>query len=70
MYVCLCMGIDDRAAREAIRAGASTVRDVLRACGSARPCGGCSPVIRVLLHQASTADETSVIRIDQYREAR
>jgi bacterioferritin-associated ferredoxin len=74
VYVCLCMGITDRDARAAIDAGAATVGGVLRACGSGRSCGGCSPTIRGLIaeaHQARAAmDPDGVVDIDRYKEAR
>jgi bacterioferritin-associated ferredoxin len=70
VYVCLCMAITDLDARGAIRSGACTVGQILRACGSARPCGGCSPTLRAILHDARTAEgRTSVLRIERYREA-
>jgi bacterioferritin-associated ferredoxin len=73
VYVCLCMAITDRDARAAIDAGAATVRGVLLACGSGRPCGGCSPTIRELIAEACDArarqEPDSVVDIDRYREA-
>jgi bacterioferritin-associated ferredoxin len=74
VYVCLCLGITDRDARAAIHAGAATVGGVLRACGSDRACGGCSPTIRELIREARDAkaphDSDGVVNIDRYREAR
>lgn len=74
MYVCLCMGITDRDARAAIDAGAATVGGVLRACGSGRTCGGCSPTIRELIVERRDAapvhEVDDVVDIDRYREAR
>jgi bacterioferritin-associated ferredoxin len=70
VYVCLCMALTDEQAREAIRAGARTAGQVLRACGTARPCGGCTPTLRALIRERETGDRgTDVIRIDRYREA-
>jgi len=70
VYVCLCMAITDEEARAAVRAGARTVGQVLRACGSARPCGGCSPTLRAILRNARTAEPShEVIRMDRYPEA-
>jgi bacterioferritin-associated ferredoxin len=74
VYVCLCLGITDRDARAAIDAGATTVGGVLRACGSERACGGCSPTIRELIAKASDSmaprDSEGVMDLDRYREAR
>jgi bacterioferritin-associated ferredoxin len=73
VYVCLCMGITDREAREVIQRGAGTAREVLRACGSARPCGGCTPTLRGLLREAGAQDRRAgegVIEMDRYRAAR
>ena len=73
MYVCLCMAITDVAARELIDAGARTAGQILRACGTARPCGGCTPTLRELIAEARTPGEREtddVIDMDSYREAR
>jgi bacterioferritin-associated ferredoxin len=68
------MGITDQDARAAINAGAATVGVVLRACGSGRACGGCSPTIRELIAEALDAralqDADGVVDMDRYREAR
>jgi bacterioferritin-associated ferredoxin len=68
VYVCLCMAITDEQAREAIRAGACTVGQVLRACGTARACGGCTPTLRTLIRERET-EGTDVVSINRYREA-
>jgi bacterioferritin-associated ferredoxin len=74
VYVCLCMGITDREARAAIGAGAATVGGVLRACGSGKPCGGCSPTIRELIRERREHDQrtntSGIVDIERYREAR
>lgn len=74
MYVCLCLGITDRDARVAIDVGATTVGGVLRACGSERACGGCSPTIRELIAKANGSmappDSDGLVDMDRYREAR
>jgi bacterioferritin-associated ferredoxin len=70
VYICLCMAITDEDARAAIQGGARTVGQVLRACGTARPCGGCTPTLRAMLQDSEAAAPSSeVIRIDRYREA-
>lgn len=70
MYVCLCMAITDRDANEAIASGARSAGQILRACGSGRPCGGCTPTLRKLLRAAGEPDDAGVISITRYREAR
>lgn len=70
MYVCLCMAITDRDAREAISSGARTAGQILRACGSGRPCGGCTPALRELLRGEGERPAKGVVDIDRYREAR
>ena len=49
MLVCHCKGLSDRDVHRAIRAGASTQRDVARACGAGSVCGGCRPLIDELI---------------------
>ena len=49
MRVCLCRGVSDREVREALACGASTVREVGRACGAGLDCGSCHELLRSLL---------------------
>ena len=70
MYVCLCMAITDSQARAAVESGAETVAAVLRACGSAKPCGGCTPTIRRLIRERREPSDAGVVELDRYREAR
>jgi bacterioferritin-associated ferredoxin len=56
MIVCHCMGVSDRSVRRAIQEGASTRRDVARACRAGTGCGGCRPLLDRLL--ASERDRT------------
>ncbi len=70
MYVCLCMAITDRDAADAIACGARTVGQIIRTCGSARPCGGCTPTLRRLLEDDGEADTARVVSIRGYRGAR
>ncbi len=69
MYVCLCMAITERDAAAAIDGGARTAGQILRACGSARPCGGCTPTLRRILEDDARADRDQVVNIRRYREA-
>ena len=49
MIVCHCKGITEREIRSAVRNGATTHRQVTRACQAGRSCGGCHPVIREII---------------------
>ncbi|MDJ0848115.1 MAG: (2Fe-2S)-binding protein [Myxococcota bacterium] len=55
MIVCHCKAVCDRSIREAVRSGASSVRQVARACEAGRRCGGCQPVIREIIASESQA---------------
>ncbi|MEY8014630.1 (2Fe-2S)-binding protein [Mycobacterium servetii] len=58
MFVCLCNGVTNQTVCEAIAAGASTTRDVARACGAGADCGRCRRTVRAILRSA-TPDPTS-----------
>jgi bacterioferritin-associated ferredoxin len=45
MIVCQCNGVSDRTIRKAVRDGAGTRSDVVRACTAGETCGGCAPAI-------------------------
>jgi bacterioferritin-associated ferredoxin len=45
MIICQCNGVSDRTIRKAVRNGASTHNDVVRACTTGKACGGCAPAI-------------------------
>ncbi len=49
MIVCHCKALSDQSIRRVIRRGADSTREVARACGAGRICGGCRPAIRQLL---------------------
>jgi len=49
MIICQCNGISDRAIRKAVRNGASTRNDVVRACTAGMACGGCVPAIEEII---------------------
>lgn len=53
MIVCHCKGLTDRDIRQAVREGARTVRQVVRACEAGRRCGGCRPAIVELIEGES-----------------
>jgi len=49
MVVCLCRGVSDREVREVLARGASTLREVGRACGAGVDCGSCRDLLRGML---------------------
>ena len=56
MLVCHCKAVSDREVRDAIREGASTRRQVARACGAGSRCGGCRPIVAELLEEECADD--------------
>jgi bacterioferritin-associated ferredoxin len=51
VIVCHCRAVSDRAIREVVRGGASTCREVARACHAGGICGGCRPTIAALIDE-------------------
>ncbi|MEO0325653.1 MAG: (2Fe-2S)-binding protein [Myxococcota bacterium] len=51
MLVCHCKKVHCRTVRSAVRAGASDVDSVGRACGAGTGCGGCRPLVDALVAQ-------------------
>ncbi|MGE4651729.1 MAG: (2Fe-2S)-binding protein [Myxococcota bacterium] len=51
MIVCHCEAVTDRDIRQSVAEGACSLRQVARACGAGRQCGGCLPVVEALLGQ-------------------
>jgi bacterioferritin-associated ferredoxin len=51
VIICHCRAVNDRAIREVVRSGASTCREVARACHAGRICGGCRPAIAALIDE-------------------
>lgn len=49
MFVCLCQGVSEKHVRRAIAEGATTRREVTRACGAGGACGGCHPTIAEMI---------------------
>jgi bacterioferritin-associated ferredoxin len=49
VIVCQCYGVSDRTIRKAVRDGACSLRQVARASGAGRMCGGCRPVVEKLI---------------------
>jgi bacterioferritin-associated ferredoxin len=57
MLICLCKAVSDRQVRQALSEGASSVRDVARACdaGTGKGCGACLSTIRSLVRETEDA---------------
>ena len=55
-YTCSCKVVRDEDVIDAIGAGASTVDDVVAACGAGSDCGGCLPTIEALLALTAADD--------------
>ena len=49
MYVCFCAAVTDRAVRQAIADGATTVEGVAARCLAGSRCGSCRPTVEALL---------------------
>lgn len=49
MIVCLCEGLNDKQLRATIRDGASSVREIRKACGAGGTCGSCVCDLKDLL---------------------
>ncbi len=51
MLVCFCNGVSDRKIRRLVREGASSVREVARACGAGVSCGSCRRAVHALVEE-------------------
>lgn len=51
MIVCHCRVVSCREIRRSIRDGATTRREVARACGASAVCGGCRPAVEAILRE-------------------
>ncbi|BBZ41450.1 (2Fe-2S)-binding protein [Mycobacterium conspicuum] len=58
MWVCLCNGITSHMVGEAVAAGASTTKDVARACGAGADCGRCRRTVWAII-ASSTQNRTA-----------
>lgn len=52
MYVCVCMAVTERQIRQAVEAGARTLKDLRRDLGVSSECGQCAAYARQCLNQA------------------
>jgi bacterioferritin-associated ferredoxin len=55
LIVCSCHAVTDREIRRLAREGATSPRQVARACGAGSACGGCRPTVRAILAEATPA---------------
>lgn len=55
MIVCHCRAVSRHQIEAAALCGATTVREIVAACGAGGRCGGCRPAIEDVLSEAPTA---------------
>ncbi|EPQ45685.1 BFD-like [2Fe-2S] binding domain protein [Mycobacterium ulcerans str. Harvey] len=53
MFVCLCNGVTSQMVADAVVAGATTTREVARACGAGADCGRCRRTVRAIIASSS-----------------
>jgi len=51
MIVCHCNHVTDRDVARLVRAGAPDADSVLAACGAGNACGGCKPLVRLIIEK-------------------
>ncbi len=56
MFVCLCHGVTSQTVADAVAAGASTTKQVAKACGAGSECGRCRHTVRAII-EATPAPE-------------
>ncbi len=56
MFVCLCNGVTSQTVADAVAAGASTTKQVAKACGAGSECGRCRHTVRAII-EATAAPE-------------
>ncbi len=66
MLVCQCRGVTDRQIRRLVRDGAHSTREIVRATGVGRDCGGCrsnvKKVVELAIEQVAQREfQTTVI---------
>ncbi len=55
MIVCHCAGVTDRVITDVVRAGATTVKDIVQRTGAGRCCAPCRDELRALLGAGAAA---------------
>ena len=63
MYVCVCRAVSDRKIRQAVAAGACSVRELKDGLGVGSVCGRCVPEARQLI--AECRHQQTAMRLDQ-----
>lgn len=61
MIVCHCHSVSCRDIRRAVREGARSRREVARACGASRVCGGCRPAVEAVMCDEVAQLDTAVL---------
>jgi bacterioferritin-associated ferredoxin len=56
MFVCLCNGVTSQTVADAVAAGASTTKQVAKACGAGSECGRCRHTVRAIIEAAEAAE--------------
>ena len=59
MIVCVCKAVSDRHIRNAVKDGATTIRDLARELGVGSCCGKCLPEARMALASSQAARPAS-----------
>lgn len=52
MFVCLCNGVTVQTVAEAVASGATTTKQVAKACGAGSECGRCRHTVRSIIEAA------------------
>ena len=56
MFVCLCNGVTSQTVADAVAAGASTTKQVAKACGAGSECGRCRHTVRAIIEATAAAE--------------
>jgi bacterioferritin-associated ferredoxin len=59
MYVCVCLAVTQAEVEAAIQGGATTRREVTRACGAGGDCGACHGMIESMIEDHLEANEAN-----------
>lgn len=70
MLVCLCHGINDKKIREAVDAGADSIRKVQKCTNAGQQCGACLEDIRAMIGGKTCASSESVAQGSSRRPTR
>ncbi len=64
MYVCICQAVTDRDIREAVDAGARSMRELRRRLNLCNSCGRCGQHARELLVEITTGVTATAVHIE------